>query len=66
MSWRTYRKLDMAEMRPYEPGEDLSGIYVPVGTVPAMGGMIARHPGNHQDLWYVDEDYFKDHFEPIE
>lgn len=64
--WHKYRRTNMAEMRPYEPGEDLTGVSVSAVDTPALGGMIARNPNNHQDQWYVAEDYFKDNFEKID
>ena len=32
---------------------------------PKLGDMIARNHKNHQDLWLVEEQYFKDNFETI-
>jgi hypothetical protein len=33
---------------------------------PKIGDMIARNPKNHNDMWLVAEQYFKDNFEPFE
>ena len=33
---------------------------------PKLGDMIARNPKNHDDVWLVAEQYFKDNFEEIE
>lgn len=32
---------------------------------PRIGDMIARNPKNVFDMWLVNEQYFKDNFEPI-
>ena len=56
--WKMYRRVGMTEMRPYVPGEDLTGISVSDQDTPQAGGMIARNPGNHNDQWYVSEAYF--------
>lgn len=56
--WKTYRRRGMTEMRPYVPGEDLTGISVSGTDTPAEGGMIARSPSNHADQWYVNAAYF--------
>jgi hypothetical protein len=64
--FKNYRKKNVSEMRPYVAGEDLSGIVsVSKGDTPAVGGMIARNPKDHDDQWYVAEQYFKDNFEPV-
>ena len=57
-----YERTNVAEMRPYVPGEDLSKISVSDVDIPAEGGMVARNPNNHDDQWYVAEAYFKDNF----
>jgi hypothetical protein len=66
MTWTQYRRKGVAEMRPYRPGEDLTGISVSdVDDPPAPGGMIARNPANHKDSWYVARQYFEDNFEAV-
>ena len=68
--WKKYRRTNIAEMRPYIKGEDMTGI--------SMGGhdlafnppnvdmgMIARNPNNHKDQWYVARKYFEENFEEI-
>lgn len=53
-------------MRPYVPGEDLTGISVSAQDTPEEGGYIARNPENHKDQWYVAKAYFaKQQFEPV-
>lgn len=63
-----YRRSQIAELRPYEPGEDLAGVSISepdrkAGS-PKQGDMIARNPKNHEDQWLVAAQYFADNFEP--
>lgn len=62
-TWSKYIRQGHSEMRPYVPGEDMTGISVSDTDTPALGGMIARNPVNHKDQWYVTEEYFKKNFE---
>lgn len=64
--FRKYRRKSVSELRPYEPGEALEGVSVSAVDTPKIGGMIARNPDNHQDQWYVAEEYFLANLEPIE
>ena len=64
--WKQYRRTGSTEMRPYIPGEDVTGISVSAADTPAAGGMIARNKNNAQDQWYVAEAYFAQHFELVE
>ena len=60
-----YRRTNIAEMRPYVPGEDLTDISVSKEDDPETDcGMVARNPKNHADQWYVARAYFEDNFEP--
>ncbi len=61
--WKMYRKTGLAEMRPYVPGEDLSGMSVNSEDTPEVGGMIARNQSNHADQWYVAKDFFNKNYE---
>jgi hypothetical protein len=66
--FKEYRRSQIAELRPYEPGESMDGISVSppdkeAGS-PKLGDMIARNPKNHADQWLVAAQYFKDNFEP--
>lgn len=69
--FKRYRRKQIAELRPYVPGEDLGG-RVSISIVdreagsPKAGDMIARNPKNHDDQWLVAADYFKDNFEPAD
>ena len=58
--FKKYTRKGFSEMRPYIPGEDLDNVSVADVDIPAPGGMIARNPQNHDDMWYVAEQYFKD------
>lgn len=64
-----YRRKNIAEMRPYQRGEDMQGISVSAvdseNGSPVEGDMTARNPANHEDKWLVSAAYFKDNFEPF-
>lgn len=61
-----YRRTDVAELRPYEPGEQLSDVSISAADrkngSPKRGDMIARNPKDHTDQWLVAKKYFKDNF----
>ena len=59
-----YRKKSVQPMRPYTPGESLTGISVNKEDTPALGGMIAHNPRNPNDQWYVAKQFFEDNYEP--
>jgi len=65
-----YRRKQIAELRPFQPGEYILGS-VSVSQVdleagsPKVGDMIARNPKNHADQWLVAAQYFQDNFEPV-
>lgn len=64
-----YRRKQIAEMRPYELGEEMNGISISMvdsqAGSPKKGDMIARNPKNHMDQWLVAAAYFADNFESI-
>jgi len=62
--FETYRRTGTIEARPYEPGEDLSGISVSEADDPKVGGMICRNSERPEDQWYVNREYFKEHYAP--
>ena len=64
--FKQYRKKGLADMRPYVPGEDLSGVSVSPEDTPEEGGMIARNADNHADQWYVGKAFFQKNYEPAE
>jgi hypothetical protein len=65
-----YRRKQIAELRPYEVGENIENVSVSVEDrkdgSPKPGDMIARNPKNHADQWLVAAKYFADNFEPVE
>ncbi len=68
-SFTQYRRKQIAELRPFEPGENLDDVSVAqvdrdAGS-PKVGDMIARNPKNHADQWLVAKQYFEDNFEPV-
>lgn len=69
-NFQKYRRKQIAELRPYQSGEQLSE-RVSISPAdrdaghPKEGDMIARNPKNHDDQWLVAKDYFNDNFEPI-
>lgn len=66
MTFRKYVRTNIAEMRPYIKGEDLSNISVSPEDSPLEDlGMIARNPKNHKDQWYVARQYFEDNFKVV-
>ena len=68
MAFRQYRRKQIAELRPYIPGEEMNGISISAedrnAGSPKAGDMIARNPKNHADQWLVAAKYFADNFEP--
>jgi len=69
--FKRYRRKQVAELRPYEPGENLSE-RVSVSAAdreagsPKEGDMIARNPEDHADQWLVSKEYFETNFESID
>ena len=61
-NWEKYRKTAMQEMRPYVPGEELTGISVAEEDTPEFGGMIAR--GKDGEQWYISKKFFQHNYEP--
>lgn len=66
--FKLYRKIQIAEMRPFISGELLDTREVSISDVdlqngsPKVGDMIARNPKNHKDQWLVAKQYFIDNF----
>ncbi len=66
MEFKKYKRTNIAEMRQYIKGEDLTNISVSNVDDPQNDmGMIARNPNNHSDQWYVARKYFLENFEEI-
>ncbi|MEW8522541.1 MAG: hypothetical protein AB2552_05760 [Candidatus Thiodiazotropha endolucinida] len=64
--FKHYRKKGVQPMRPYVPGEDLTGISVSDEDTPEEGGMIAMNPDNPDDQWYVAKDFFEAKYELVD
>lgn len=60
-----YRKKLKQPMRPYVPGEDLTGVSVNKEDTPEEGGMIAFNPDNLEDQWYVAKKFFEENYEEV-
>lgn len=70
VSFMKYRRTQIAEMRPYIPGEMLDDrISISQSDrengSPKLGDMIARNPANHGDQWLVSSAYFVANFEAL-
>jgi len=62
--WQLYERLsNPSQLRPYVPGEDLSGMSVNDEDTPEEGGMIARNSDSHKDQWYMGKAYFEANFD---
>jgi len=68
--FKKYRRSQIAELRPYKEGENLSHVSISPEDQrqgsPKPGDMIARNPANSNDQWLVAEAYFLANFEPAE
>jgi hypothetical protein len=67
--FKQYRRRQIAELRTWQPGDDMSRVSVSApdkeAGSPKVGDMIARNPKNHDDQWLVAAQYFADNFEPV-
>lgn len=67
--FKQYRRKQIAELREWQSGDDLSEVSVSVEDLkngsPLPGDMIARNPKNHNDQWLVSAQYFFDNFEEV-
>lgn len=67
--FKQYRKSQIAEMRTWEPGEDMTRISVALpdkeAGSPKVGDMIARNPKNHDDQWLVAAGFFAENYVPV-
>ena len=69
MTYKQYRRTQIAEMADWHPGFDMTGVSVSepdekAGS-PKLGDKIARNPANHEDRWLVAKDYFEANFEEL-
>jgi len=68
--FKQYRRKQIAELRPFHEGEQLSE-RISISQAdrdngsPKVGDMIARNPKNHDDQWLVAKQYFADNFESV-
>lgn len=62
-----YRRTQIAEMRPWAPGDDIRDVSVSAedkhAGSPKEGDMIAHNPANHKDKRLVAAAYFAANFE---
>lgn len=69
-SFKHYKRKQIAELREWQPGDDMTGVSVSTEDAkagsPKPGDMIARNPKNHADQWLVAAQYFSDNFEPCQ
>ncbi len=69
-AFKEYRRSQKGELRPYSPGEPMTGISISepdkAAGSPKIGDMIARNPKNHADKWLVAKQYFEDNFEAVD
>ena len=70
IGYKQFRRKQVAEMRPYQDGDDLNGVSISnvdrnAGS-PKPGDMVARNPKNHTDKWLVAAKYFADNFEAVQ
>lgn len=75
--FKRYRRTQIAELRPFVPGEFVPGEIHPSGAhisisaedrlagSPKAGDMIARNPRNHDDQWLISAQYFAENFEEM-
>jgi hypothetical protein len=67
--FKQYQRKQIAELRPYLPGEELDGVSISApdraAGSPKAGDMIARNPKNPVDQWLVAAQYFADNFEAM-
>lgn len=69
-NFRRYRRIQIAELRPFIPGQQL-GDTVSISEEdrkagsPKAGDMIARNPKNHDDQWLIAAQYFVENFEEL-
>ena len=70
MNFKKYERTNIAEMRPYVLGEDMTSISLSdpdrERTPEVDMGMIARNPKNHKDQWYIARKYFNENFRALE
>lgn len=67
-NFSSYRKSRTTEMRPWVEGEDMTGVSISKvdreNGSPKAGDMIARNPGQVEDMWLVSAAYFATNYKP--
>ena len=63
---QNYRKKGTTPMRPYTPGEDLTGVSVEPGYSPKAGDMVAHDRSDVNSRWLVSREYFEQNYELVE
>ena len=67
MTFKQYRRSQIAELRPWTESEPMDRVSISAADKeagsPKLGDMIARNPKNHDDQWLVAAQYFADNFE---
>lgn len=70
LMWKKYRKNTITEIRPYQLGEDLTGIDVSdiakANGSPQYGDFIARDPAKPQDQWLLTNEYVAENYVVVE
>ena len=61
--WRAYRKTQTTQMRPYNPGEDLTSVSIDPGYTPKQGDMLAS---DGKTSWLINQNYFMENYELVE
>lgn len=66
MTYKQYRRTNIAEMTPWRPGMDMRDVSISpadrMAGSPMQGDMIARNPSDYDDRWLVAKAYFNDNF----
>lgn len=65
-NYKNYVKKTVQPMRPYVPGEDMTGISVSQNDVLEEGGMVAVNPKDPNDKWYVEKEFFQKNYMEVE
>ena len=67
--WGQYRRVAIAELRPYEEGEDMTNITLnereKAEGHPKAGDMVARDPVDHSKMWLITKAYYDVNFRPV-
>lgn len=69
-NWQKYQRKGEIEARPFEP-DDAYSKHISFSEADRArftfeGGMIARNPANHADQWYINPEFFADHYKQLE